>query len=55
MNRSYHRTVSLLAHVQKTVSRILRRRIDKKMEDILLEKISLDLEKDVELGMQLEC
>jgi len=37
MNCSYYRTASLLALVEKIVSRVLIRRIEKKMEDALLE------------------
>ena len=32
---SYHRTISLIAHTAKVVAKILRRRIEKKIEDIL--------------------
>ena len=49
---SDHRTVSLNAHSAKMVARILRRRIERKIE-MYLEKISLDLEEEKELGMQL--
>ena len=44
---SDYRTISLIAHTAK----ILRRRIEKKIE-MCLEKISLDLEEENELGMQ---
>ena len=33
--RSDHRTVSLIAHTAKTVAKILRRRIERKIEDVL--------------------
>jgi len=33
--RSDHRTISLIAHTAKTVAKILRRRIEKKIEDVL--------------------
>jgi hypothetical protein len=49
---SDHSTISLIARTVKIVAKILRRRIEKKIEDYS-EKISLDLEK--ELGMQLGC
>jgi len=63
---SGHRTVSLNAHTAKIVAKILRRRIQKKIGDVFgerlkrklrtySEKISLDLEKEKELGMQLGC
>ena len=45
---SDHRTISLIAHTAK----ILRRRTERKMR-MYLEKISLDLEEEKELGMQL--
>ena len=45
---SDHRTISLIAHTAK----ILRRRTERKM-GMYLEKISLDLEEEKELGMQL--
>jgi len=51
---SDHRTIRLIAHTAKIVAKILRRRIEKKIEDVL-GKISLDLEEEKELGMQLEC
>jgi hypothetical protein len=49
---SDHRTISLNAHSAKMVAKILRRRIERKIE-MYLEKISLDLEKEKEPGMQL--
>ena len=49
---SNHRTVSLTAHTAKIIAKILRRRIERKIEAVL-EKISLDLEEENELGMQL--
>jgi hypothetical protein len=51
---SDHPTISLNAHSAKMVARILRRRIERKIE-MHLEKISLDLEKEKKPGMQLEC
>jgi hypothetical protein len=51
---SDHRTISLIAHTAKIVAKILRRRTEKKMR-IYSEKISLDLEEEKELGMQLGC
>jgi hypothetical protein len=33
--RSYNRTVSLIAHTGKIVAKILRRRIERKIEDVL--------------------
>ena len=49
---SDHRTISLIAHAAKIIARILRRRIERKIEDVL-GVISLDLEEEKELGMQL--
>jgi len=49
-----HHTISLIAHTAKIVTKILRRRSEKKIEKYL-EKISLDLEKEKELEMQLGC
>ena len=51
---SDHRTINLIARTTKTVAKILRRRIEKKIEDVLGED-SLDLEEEMELGMQLGC
>ena len=51
---SDHRTISLIAHTAKIVAKILRRRIEKKMR-MYAEKISLDLEEEKELEMQLGC
>ena len=48
---SNHCTISLIAHTAK----ILRRRIERKIERLYLEKISLYLEEEKELGMQLGC
>ena len=47
---SDHRTISLIAHTAKIVAKILRRRIEKKIEDVLGED-HLDLGKEKELGM----
>jgi hypothetical protein len=47
-----HRILSLIAHTTKIVVRIIRRRIESKIEDVLGE-ICLDLEGEKELGMQL--
>jgi len=49
---SDHRTISLITHTAKKIAKILRRRIERKIEAVL-EKISLDLEEEKELGMQL--
>ena len=49
-----HRTISLIAHIAKIAAKILRRRVEKKIE-IYSEKISLDLEEEKELGMELGC
>ena len=49
-----HRTISLIAHTAKIVVRTLRRRIERKL-NIYLQKVSLDLEEEKELGMQLGC
>ena len=51
---SDYRTISLIAHTAKIIAKILRRRIEKKIEDMCLEKISLDLEEEKELRMQSE-
>ena len=51
---SNHRTISLIAHTAKIVANILRRRIERKI-DYYLEKISLDVEGEKELRMQLRC
>jgi len=53
-NCSDHHTISLIAHTAKIVAKILRRRIEKKLR-MYSEKISLDLEEEKELGMQLGC
>ena len=50
---SDHRTISLIAHTAKIVAKILRRKIEKKIE--MYSEISLDLEEENELGMQLGC
>ena len=47
---SDHCTISLIAHIAKIIAKILRRRTERKIEDAL-EKISLDLEEEKELGM----
>ena len=54
---SNHSTISLIAYTPKIVAKILRRRTEKKIEDVLgeLENISLVLEEEKELGMQLGC
>jgi len=49
-----HRTISLITHTAKIVTKILRRWIEKKLRKYL-EKISLDLEEEKELEMQLGC
>ena len=51
---SDHRTINLIAHTAKIVAEILRRRIEKKIEDVLGED-HLDLEEEKEAGMQLGC
>jgi len=50
-----HRTVSLIARTTKIVTKILRRKFEKKIEDVLEEEIILGLEDEKELGMQLGC
>jgi hypothetical protein len=52
--RNDHCTISLIAHTAKIVAKILRRRIEKKIR-MYSEKISLDLEKEKELVMQVVC
>jgi len=49
-----HRTISLIAHTTKIVAKILRRRIERKLR-MYSNSISLDLEEEKELGMQLGC
>jgi hypothetical protein len=49
---SDHRTIRIIAHTAKIVVKILRRRIEEKIEDVLGED-QLDLEEEEELGMQL--
>ena len=49
---SDHRTISLIAHTAEIIAKILRRRIERKIENVL-EENSLDLEEEKELGMQL--
>ena len=49
---SDHRTISLISHTAKIIAKILRRRIERKLR-MYLEKISLDLEEEKELGMRL--
>ena len=51
---SDHCTISLIAHTAKIVAKILSRRIEKKLR-MYSEKISLDLEEEKELGMQVGC
>jgi len=51
---SDHGTISLIAHTTKIVAKILRRRIEKKIEDVLGED-QFDLEEEKELGMRLGC
>ena len=46
---SDHHTISLITHTAKIVAKILRRRIEMKIEDVLGE--DLDLEEEKELGM----
>jgi uncharacterized Zn finger protein len=49
-----HRTISFIANTAKIVAKILRRRIEKKIEDVLGE-ITLNLEEEKELRMQFGC
>ena len=51
---SDHRTISLIAHTAKIVAKILRRRIEKKIEDVLGED-QFGFRRGKELGMQLGC
>ena len=51
---SDHRTISLIAHTAKIVSKILEEGLKRKLR-MYSEKISLDLEEEKELGMQLGC
>ena len=49
---SDHRTISLIAHTAKIIAKILRIRIERKIEDVL-EEDRLDLEEGKKLWMQL--
>jgi hypothetical protein len=49
---SDHRTVSLIAHTAKIIAKILRRRFERKIEDVLGEG-QFGLQEEKELGMQL--
>jgi hypothetical protein len=51
----HQHTISFTAHRAQIVARILRRRTERRAEDVYLEKISLDLQEEKELGMQLGC
>ena len=51
---SDHRTISLIAHTTKIVARYLEEGLKRKLR-MYSEKISLDLEEEKELGMQLGC
>ena len=48
---SDYRTISLIAHTAKIIAKIRRRRLKRKLR-MCLEKISLDLGEEKELGMQ---
>ena len=50
-NCSDYRTISLIAHAAKIIAKILRRRIEKKIENVL-GKEQFDLEEEKKLGMQ---
>jgi hypothetical protein len=47
-------TISLITHTAKIVAKILKEGLKEKLR-MYLEKISLDLEEEKELGMQLGC
>ena len=49
---SNHHTISLFAHTAEITAKILRSRLERKLR-MYLEKISLDLEEEKKLGMQL--
>jgi len=49
-----HCTISLIAHTAKIVAKILRRRIEGKLR-MYSENMSLDLEEEKELRVQLGC
>ena len=51
---SDHRTIRLIAHTAKIVAKILEEGLKRKLR-MYAEKISLDLEEEKELGMQLGC
>ena len=51
---SDHRPNSLIAHTAKIVAKILRRKIEKKIEDVLGED-QFGFRRGKELGMQLGC
>jgi ribulose 1,5-bisphosphate synthetase/thiazole synthase len=50
-----HRRIGLTAHAAKVVASVIRRRRSEKQIEDVHGKISLDLEKEKELEMQLEC
>ena len=52
--QSDHRTISLITYTAKIVAKILREGLKGKLR-MYSEKISLDLEEEKELGMQLGC
>jgi hypothetical protein len=49
-----HRTISLIAHTAKILAKDLEEGLKRKLR-VYSEKISLDLEEEKELGMQLRC
>ena len=49
---SKHHTISLITNTAKIVARMLRRMIERKIENVLVED-QLDLEEEKVLGMQL--
>ena len=51
---SDHRTSKLTAHIAKIIANILRRGIERKVEDVP-GCMSLDFEEGKQLGEQLEC
>ena len=51
---SNHHTISLIAHTAKILAKVLRRRFEKKIEDVLGED-QFGFRRGKELGMQLGC
>jgi hypothetical protein len=52
---SNHYAVSLIALTAKIVTQVLRRKFEKKIQDLLVEKINLELEEAKELQCNLDA